>query len=53
MQSIVVDLMEQRCIDESDVNVEELGELILQYSECVNTMVSLLNEPMDVSDDSV
>ena len=43
----------KRCVDEQDVDVNELGELILQFSETVNDVISVLNEPMDIEDSSV
>lgn len=35
------------------MDVNELGELILQFSETVNDVISVLNEPMDIEDSSV
>ena len=43
----------KRCVDEQDVDVNELGELILQFSETVNDVISVLNEPMDIEESSV
>lgn len=40
-------------MDEQDVDVNELGELILQFSETVNDVISVLNEPMDIEESSV
>lgn len=33
--------------------MNELGELILQFSETVNDVISVLNEPMDIEESSV
>lgn len=35
------------------MDVNELGELILQFSETVNDVISVLNEPMDIEESSV
>lgn len=35
------------------MDVNELGELILQFSETVNEVISVLNEPMDIEESSV
>ena len=40
-------------MDEQDVDVDELGELILQYSETVNDIVSILSGPLTVVASSV
>ena len=39
-------------MDEEDLDVEELGELVLQYSESVNAVLSMLSGPL-TADSSV
>lgn len=40
-------------MDTEELDVEELCELILQYSESVNTLFSMLSGPLDIQESSV
>ena len=40
-------------MDTAELDVEELGELILQYSESINSLFSMLSGPLDIQESSV
>ena len=42
-----------RCVDTAELDVEELGELILQYSESITSLFSMLSGPLDIQESSV
>ena len=40
-------------MDTAELDVEELGELILQYSESITSLFSKLSRPLDIQESSV